>query len=295
MIEVGTLINERYKVSGIIGHGGVCDVYEVRDIIFRRHVALKILNNENYKRIDSVIRFENEARFQSSLDHPNIVKIYDYGDYEGYHYCINELVKGQTLRDSLDFKRTYSLKEACSIMIQLCDCIGYIHSKNIIHRDIKSSNIFILNDGSIKVGDFGISVLLNSDVNINENSKVSGTPQYLAPELIKGEDASIQSDIYALGILFYELLSGNVPFDGNTTKEIVHKHLNNSVPKLSKAYTNIPKEIDAIISKATAKNPKKRYKNCEEMQNDILNIYENKKKIKPKGNIFARFFGLKSE
>ncbi|MDY2728000.1 MAG: protein kinase [Candidatus Onthovivens sp.] len=292
MIKINEVVSDRYKVVGIIGKGGMSDVYEARDIIFKRPVAIKMLNEESKSKISSIIRFQNEARFSSSLNHVNIIKIYDYGEYNGNLFIVNEYAKGQTLRDSLDFKRAFSINEACSIMLQLCDALIYIHSKRIVHRDIKSSNIYIESDGSIKLGDFGISILLNSDMNINENSKVMGTAQYLAPELVQGGKASFQSDIYSAGILFYELVTGKVPFDGGKPSEIALRQVKETIPSPLNSFPSLPKDIETIIFKATDKNLLKRYKKVSDMREDILTLYKNKKAMRQGRNIFARIFGL---
>ena len=294
MIRINDLIGERYKILGVIGHGGMSDVYEARDIIFKRHVAIKFLKEENMKKVDNIIRFQNEARFSSSLNHINIIKIFDYGEHEGVPYIVNEYAKGQTLRESLDFKRSFSINEACSIMLQLCDAMIYIHSKNIIHRDIKSQNVFIGPDGSVKVGDFGISILLNSSFNISENKKVMGTAQYLAPELVLGQEGSVKSDIYSMGILFFELLTGFVPFDGDNPSDIAIKHVQQKLPSPLKYMPNLSKRVESIFFTATQKDPRMRYTDVQEMRDDILELYKNKKEMRQGRGFLARIFGLSS-
>ncbi len=295
MIRINDIVSERYKIVATIGKGGMSNVYEARDFILKRNVAIKFLKPEALKKVDNIIRFQNEARFSSALNHPNIVKIYDYGEYDNTLFIVNEFVKGQTLRDSLDFKGAYTINEACSIMLQLCDSLIYIHSKKIIHRDIKSSNVYILPDGSVKIGDFGISILLDSNLNINENKKIAGTAQYLAPELVTGKaGGSYQSDIYALGILFFELITGNVPFDGDNPNDIAIKHVKEVMPSPLKIIPSLPKEAEKIFFKAVDKDLRVRYKTVKQMRDDILNLYKNKKAMKQGRSLLARIFGLSS-
>lgn len=291
MIRVNDVIGQRYKIISELGKGGMSDVYEARDVIFRREVALKIIKFENAKRIDNLIRFQNEARFSAAFNHPNIVKIYDYGEYNNLPYIVTEYVKGQTLRDVLDYKRCFSLNESSSIMLQLCDALIEVHSKNIVHRDIKPQNIYYASDGGIKLGDFGISILLGSGINVNENKKVMGTAQYLAPELVYGEKATFQSDIYAMGITFFELLTGRVPFDGKNPHDVAIMQVEKEVPSPLSINPDLPKEVEYIIFKAVNKNLDERYKSVSEMKKDILSLYKNKRIMRKRGSLFARIFG----
>ena len=290
MIRVNDVVGQRYKIVNEIGHGGMSDVYEARDVIFRREVALKIIKFENAKKIDNLIRFQNEARFSAAFNHPNIVKIYDYGEYNNLPYIVNEYVKGQTLRDVLDYKRCFSLNESCSIMLQLCEAVKAVHAKNIIHRDIKPQNIYYASDGGIKLGDFGISILLDSDINVNENKKVMGTAQYLAPELVYGEKATFQSDIYSMGITFFELLTGRVPFDAKNPHEVAVMQVEKEMPSPLSINPDLPKEIEYIIFMATKKDLKDRYKTVEEMESDINSLYKNKKIMRKNRGFFSNIF-----
>ncbi len=291
MIRVNDVVGQRYKIISELGKGGMSDVYEARDVIFRREVALKIIKFENAKRIDNLIRFQNEARFSAAFNHPNIVKIYDYGEYNNLPYIVTEYVKGQTLRDVLDYKRCFSLNESSSIMLQLCDALIEVHSKNIVHRDIKPQNIYYASDGGIKLGDFGISILLGSGINVNENKKIMGTAQYLAPELVYGEKATFQSDIYAMGITFFELLTGRVPFDGKNPHDVAIMQVEKEVPSPLSINPDLPKEVEYIIFKAVNKNLDERYKSVSEMKKDILSLYKNKRIMRKRGSLFARIFG----
>lgn len=292
MIRVNDLIGERYKIISELGHGGMSDVFEARDIIFKRTVAIKIIKFENSNKIENLIRFQNEARFSAAFNHPNIVKIYDYGEHNNLPYIVNEYMKSQTLRDVLDYKKNLGLNETCQIMLQLCDAVIEAHSKNIIHRDIKPQNIYYLSDGTVKLSDFGISVLLNSPLNVNENKKVMGTVQYLAPELVYGKKCSFQSDIYAMGITMFELLTGQVPFDASKVSDIAYMQVNDEMPSVLTIIPTLPKEVDKIVQKATAKDVQDRYKTVVELRKDILSLYKNKKLIKKKSNFFAKLFGL---
>ena len=268
------------------------DVYQAKDLIFKREVAIKVIKYEFINNIENLIRFQNEARISACLNHPNIIKIFDYGEIDNLPFIVNEFVKDQTLRDVLDFKRALSSKEACSIMLQILDAIIYIHSKNIIHRDIKPQNIFYGVDGSVKLSDFGISVIKGSLMNVNENNKVVGTAQYLAPEIFRGGKPSFQSDIFSLGILFFEIVTGRVPFDAKTPGEVGVLMLENDVPSPKKFMPSIPKEIEEIILKSTSKDLNIRYKDAKEMRKDIEKVYNNKKLINKGHSLFARIFGL---
>lgn len=292
MIRVNDLVGDRYKIVSELGHGGMSDVFEARDIIFKRTVAIKIIKFEYSNKIENLIRFQNEARFSAAFNHPNIVKIFDYGEYNNLPYIVNEFMKSQTLRDVLDYKKNLGVNETCQIMLQLCDAISEVHSKNIIHRDIKPQNIYYLSDGTVKLSDFGISVLLNSPLNVNENKKVMGTVQYLAPELVYGKKCSFQSDIYAMGITMFELLTGQVPFDASKISDIAYMQVNDEMPSVLSIIPTLPKEIDKIIFKATAKDVKERYKTVADLRKDILSLYKNKKLTKKKSNFFAKLFGL---
>lgn len=292
MIRINDFVGDRYKIISELGHGGMSDVFEARDIIFKRTVAIKIIKFDQANKIENLIRFQNEARFSAAFSHHNIVKIYDYGEHNNLPYIVNEYMKSQTLRDTLNYKKNLTLNEACQIMLQLCDAMIEIHSKNIIHRDIKPQNIYYGSDGTIKLSDFGISVLLNSPLNVNENKKVMGTVQYLAPELVYGKKCSFQSDIYAAGITFYELLTGQVPFDGKKASDVAYMQVNDDMPSVLSVIPTLPKEVDKIIQKATAKELYDRYKTVSDLRRDILSLYKNRKLVKKKTNFFVKLFGL---
>ena len=292
MIKVNDLIDDRYKIKASIGHGGMSDVFEGYDIVMKRAVAFKILNEESVLNPQNLIRFENEARIAASLFHPNIVRIYDYGFYEGAPYIVNELQKGQTLKDALTFKKFFSLPEACQIMIQVLEGLAYIHSKGIIHRDIKPQNIFYGSDGIAKIADFGISTIKYYNLNLDEPKKVVGTAQYLAPEVLRGSKPNEQSDIYAAGVTFFELLTGYIPFDDQNVNVVARAHVDHEIPSPLDYMPTLPQKCEDIVKKATSKNLNYRYLKAEDMLNDIKELYGDKKTIKKSTPLITRLFGI---
>lgn len=292
MIRIGDFLNERYKIISELGHGGMSDVYEARDIIFKRPVAIKIIKFDTANKIENLIRFQNEARFAAAFSHPNIVKIYDFGEHENLPYIVQEFIKSDTLRDILDYKKSFRPNEACAIMLQICDALIEVHSRKIVHRDIKPQNIFYGNDGTVKLGDFGISVLIDSPLNVNENKKVMGTVQYLSPELVYGKKPSFQSDIYALGITFYEIVTSKVPFDDEDPSKVASMQVKQEVPSPLKIIPSLPIELERIIMKCLEKDLEKRYESVEEIKKDILNFMKSDSKKKKKGSFFGKMFGV---
>ena len=292
MIKVNDLIDDRYKIKASIGHGGMSDVFEGYDIVMKRAIAFKILNEESVLNPQNLIRFENEARIAASLFHPNIVRIYDYGFYEGAPYIVNELQKGQTLKDALTFKKFFSLPEACQIMIQVLEGLAYIHSKGIIHRDIKPQNIFYGSDGIAKIADFGISTIKYYNLNLDEPKKVVGTAQYLAPEVLRGSKPNEQSDIYAAGVTFFELLTGYIPFDDQNVNVVARAHVDHEIHSPLDYMPTLPQKCEDIVKKATSKNLNYRYLKAEDMLNDIKELYDDKKTIKKSTPLITRLFGI---
>lgn len=293
MIKIGTRIDERYRITSIIGTGGMAEVYEANDIITKKIVAIKVMREDLMSDPKNLQRFKYEILSSSSLDHPNIVKVYNQGEINGRPYIANEFIKGQTLREKLEFTTRFSCQEACSIMLQLASAVGYIHDHGIIHRDIKPQNIYYLSDSTVKIGDFGIAIFVN-DFSDEKSDAVVGSVHYLAPEVSKGKNSSIQSDIYALGVTFFELVTGRLPFEGDDPVDIAISHIKKPFPKPHSFNPDIPERIEQIILKATQKEPKLRYKNAQEMYQDIEIVMSNKDNFKAeKPNILKRIFGFK--
>ena len=281
MITKGQKINERYEIIRSIGEGGMANVYLAKDIILDRNVAIKILRGDLAGDEKFVRRFQREALSASSLSHPNIVEMYDVGEDSGTYYIVMEYVEGMTLKQMIKKKGALSLSEAIDIMLQITDGIKEAHDSYIIHRDLKPQNILIQENGEIKITDFGIAMALNS-TQLTQTNSVMGSVHYLPPEQASGKGATIKSDIYSMGILFYELLTGKLPFKGENAVEIALKHMKNDIPSVRSDNPSIPQSVENIILKATAKNPKNRYESAKEMHEDLLTCLNKERLNEPK-------------
>ena len=269
MITKGQKINDRYEIIRSIGEGGMANVYLGYDTILDRNVAIKVLRGDLSNDEKFVRRFQREALSASSLAHPNIVEMYDVGEDDGTYYIVMEYVEGKTLKQLLKKRGTLTLSEAIDIMSQLTDGMAHAHDSYIIHRDLKPQNIMIKDDGQIKITDFGIAMALNA-TQLTQTNSVMGSVHYLPPEQASGKGCTIKSDIYSMGIIFYELLSGSLPFRGENAVEIALKHMREPLPSLREENPSIPQSIENIIRRATAKNPKNRYESAREMHEDLL-------------------------
>ena len=268
MINKGELIDNRYKIVSSIGEGGMANVYLAWDTILEREVAVKILRGDLADDEKFVRRFQREANSASSLKHPNIVEMYDVGEDNGRYFIVMEYVSGKTLKSLIKKRGALNLNEAVDIMLQLTSGIACAHDSYIIHRDIKPQNVMILEDGRVKITDFGIAMALNNN-ELTQTNSVMGSVHYLPPEQASGSGSTIKSDIYSLGILMFELFTGHVPFKGDNAVEIAIKHMKDPIPSVCSENPNIPQSIENIILKACAKNPKNRYDSVYEMYNDL--------------------------
>ncbi len=262
------MIADRYLIKTSLGEGGMADVYLAEDVILNREVAIKILRGELSKDPVTLLRFQREASAASKLNHPNVVDVYDVGEYEGHHYIVMEYVRGRTLKQLISQRGALHKEESINIMIQLTSAVQQAHEHNIIHRDIKPQNVLVKDDGTVKITDFGIS-LAHDAVQLTQTDAVLGSAHYLAPETTRGEAPTNQVDIYALGIVFYELLTGSVPFKGDNPVQIAMKHLHEEIPSVREFNPTLPQSIENIIIRATAKNRKLRYQSTKEMLYDL--------------------------
>ena len=262
------VIAGRYELVKCIGHGGMADVYLALDLILDRQVAIKILKPDSNADKVALERFAREAQASTQLSHPNIVDIYDVGDDDNIHYIVMEYVKGHTLKQLIKKRGPLPTRETIWIMKQLTSALMEAHKNGLIHRDIKSQNILIKDDGTVKLADFGIAIL-NNAIQLTSKDSVLGSVHYLAPELVKGEKSSMKSDIYSLGIVMYELLRGDVPFKGDNPAQIALKHMKQEIPNVREYNPQIPQSVAKIITKACAKDPKDRYDNAALMLKDL--------------------------
>lgn len=267
------IIAERYELLELIGQGGMADVYLAQDIILNRTIAIKILRTSLAKDPIYVTRFQREASAAAALSHKNIVEIYDVGEDEDKYYIVMEYVPGMTLKELILKRGAVHVVEAIDIMKQVISGISKAHQLGIIHRDLKPQNILVTDSGVAKIADFGIASM-QSLAQVTQTDVIMGSLHYLAPELARGEKATAQSDVYALGIVFYELLRGEVPFNGESPVNIALKHMQEDLPSLLEFNPSIPQSVENIVIKATAKNLNDRYKSATEMLDDVKTCME---------------------
>lgn len=265
---IGKRISGRYKVEKKIGGGGMAFVYLAHDIILDRDVAVKVLRPDFANDEEFIRRFHREALSATSLAHPNIVNIYDVGEEDSIYYIVMEYVEGQTLKEYIQQNSPVKVEVAIKIIEQLASAMNHAHQNQIIHRDIKPQNILIDKNGNVKITDFGIAMALSYTA-ITQTNAVLGSVHYLSPEQARGEMATEKSDIYSLGIVMFELLTGKLPFSGETAISIALKHLQSETPSVRKINPSIPQSVENIVLKATAKDPAFRYKTALEMENDL--------------------------
>ncbi len=266
MLEQGKFVADRYEILAVVGAGGMSDVYKAKDHVLGRFVAIKVLKQEFAEDVNFVTKFRTEAQSAAGLEHPNIVNIYDVGSEEGFHYIVMEYVEGITLKTYIEKKRQLSYKEAISIAIQVGRGIEAAHNKNIVHRDIKPQNIMISTEGKVKVTDFGIARAATSNT---IHSDVMGSVHYSSPEQARNGFVDGKSDIYSLGIVMYEMVTGRVPFDGDTTVAIAIQHLQEEMESPRSFVPDLPISLEKIILKCTHKSADRRYVSIGELLEDL--------------------------
>ena len=264
----GHLLNERYKIIKTIGGGGMANVYLAKDLILDREVAIKALRLEFSNDEEFIARFDREAQSATSLSHPNIVNIYDVGEEDHILYMVMEYVDGMTLKEYIQQHGPLDVTEAIRIMKQITSAIAHAHENNIIHRDIKPQNIMLDTYGNVKVTDFGIAMAL-SNTALTQTNSILGSVHYLSPEQARGGTATRKSDIYSLGIVFYELLTGRLPFSGQSAVSIALKHLQSETPSVRQLNPEIPQSVENVVLKSMTKDPHHRYEDVYAMEDSL--------------------------
>ncbi len=265
----GTLLGDRYEILEVIGEGGMAIVYKARDAVLDRVVALKVLKDEFDNDPSFVEKFKTEALAAAKLSHPNIVNIFDVGQQNNKHFIVMEYVEGQTLQEIISSKGPIPVNQAVNITAMICDGLQAAHEKGIIHRDVKPHNILITNSGIVKVADFGIAQAISKKT-LTFNGHIVGTVHYIAPEQAKGESVTPATDIYSLGCVLYEMLTGIVPFDAESPLTVVLKHIHDEPVTPRKLNPDIPAGLESVIIKSLEKNPALRYKSAEQMRAALL-------------------------
>lgn len=265
---IGKSLKNRYYIISSIGEGGMAEVYLANDVINKREVAIKIIKDSTSLDPLNIARFQREARASAALRHKSIIEIYDVDEYQGKPYMVMEYVNGESLKELLKKRGTFTPVEACDILYQLSDALAHAHEHGVIHRDVKPQNVMIKKDGSIKLGDFGIA-LVNDAPHLTQKDIILGSVHYMSPEVAEGKNATIQSDIYSLGITFFELLTGKLPFNDSSAVNIAMKQIGEPLPSVRKYKNDIDKKVEKIIYKACNKELKGRYNTMKELRREL--------------------------
>jgi len=280
---LGRILGGRYELEEKIGSGGMAIVYKARCHLLKRHVAVKVLRPELVEDEEFVARFKRESQAAASLSHPNIVNIYDVGEENGIYYIVMEYIKGKTLKEYIREKGKLDWEEAVRIAIQICSALKHAHKNGIIHRDIKPQNILVSEDGTIKVADFGIARAATSATVTMAGANVMGSVHYFSPEQARGGHVDAKSDLYSLGIVLYEMVTGTVPFEGDTAVSVALKHIQEKVKPPGELNPDIPRSLQDVIEKAIEKDQNRRYQTAGEMIKDLQRVLR-----EPNGSFVTR-------
>lgn len=292
MTMIGKSLKNRYFIISLIQEGGMSYVYLADDTINKKQVAVKIMKDETFSDPLNIARFQREARACAALRHPNIVEIYDVDEYKGKPYIVMEYIESKSLKELLTTRGTFSPLEACDIIYQLADALMHAHEHGVVHRDIKPQNVMMQYDGGVKLLDFGIATISDAP-NITQKDMVVGSVHYMAPEVLKGKGASPKSDIYALGITFFELLAGRQPFTDSSPVNIAMKQIEEPLPSIRKIRSDVSSKIEKVINKACQKNPDSRYQSMKAFKHDLQDAM--RVNITSDGSFFKKLFKRKKE
>ncbi|MCR5492595.1 MAG: Stk1 family PASTA domain-containing Ser/Thr kinase, partial [Streptococcus sp.] len=270
MIQIGKLFAGRYRILKSIGRGGMADVYLAKDLILdNEEVAIKVLRTNYQTDQIAVARFQREARAMAELNHPNIVSIRDIGEEDGQQFLVMEYVDGSDLKKYIQDHAPLSNNEVVRIMEEVLSAMTLAHQQGIVHRDLKPQNILLTKDGTVKVTDFGIAVAF-AETSLTQTNSMLGSVHYLSPEQARGSKATVQSDIYAMGIMLFEMLTGHIPYDGDSAVTIALQHFQKPLPSIIDENKNVPQALENVVIKATAKRLSDRYASTFEMSRDLM-------------------------
>ncbi|WP_035701562.1 Stk1 family PASTA domain-containing Ser/Thr kinase, partial [Glycomyces tenuis] len=265
------LLGGRYEIGEVVGYGGMAEVHRGRDLRLGRDVAVKLLRADLSRDESFLVRFRREAQNSASLNHPNIVAVFDTGEEHGIPYMVMEFVNGRTLKEVLMAEGRFDPVTACEVVADMCSALDFSHKHHIIHRDVKPGNVMLSDTNQVKVMDFGIArALASGQATMTQTSAVIGTAQYLSPEQARGETVDARSDVYAVGCVLYELLVGHPPFTGDNPVSVAYQHVREEARPPSELNPSVPATVDAVVMKALAKNPDHRYRSAGEMREDLI-------------------------